>query len=656
MFFGDKLTKAVLNNDGIPLGMGLDPHLEKLPKYLQKKFDGLEGDDFCEQAAEAVWEFNQIAIRAAKGHVAAIKPQFAFYEQLGWWGMKTLHKTVELLKKENILIIADAKRGDISSTAEAYARGILADKGPMGCDSITLSPWMGLDTIDPFLPYCQEESKGLWVLLRTTNPKSGFLQLHGEPTSAEHLAQSLHEMGQSTVGDSGFSSVGVVVGAMAAEEAQKIRKWLPQAWFLVPGMGAQGGSVQMALAGCRTDGLGSLVLCSRSLLYPKTSGDLFETDTEDCIRQAILDVKQSLGIVLPDKRRLLNIQKRFLNATSKEHWKRLKTLLFSGDKENVVMGMNLLEALDEKVYYDGVCTFLEDDGKGNWMLKDALDCKNPLALKFEILRMAEENVWHEIKEAFDGGFLEEMFVGACGEIEVSDVNESQKERLLSKVSEMVEINSEEGNFLVMKYQVTQVLWESVMGEGENPSDFRVASRPVEQVSWLDCVILANKLSEKEGLEKVYEIPDGMVEACKNQKEYKDENIEKYAQRVKMTYRMNGYRLPLEAEWEYAARGGEDYRYAGSNDLDEVGWYDGNSGRKPHGVGQKKSNGYGLYDMSGNVWEWCFDAYDSSRRVHRGGSWFRLASNCGVSYRGSYVPSSRGSGLGVRLFRSVSLNS
>ena len=129
--------------------------------------------------------------------------------------------------------------------------------------------------------------------------------MHGglgdQPTSAEHLARALHEMGQSTVGESGFSSVGVVVGAMAAEEAQKIREWLPQAWFLVPGMGAQGGSAEMALAGSRKDGLGSLVVCSRSLLYPKVEGELFETDTENCIRQAILDTKQSLAGVLQPK-------------------------------------------------------------------------------------------------------------------------------------------------------------------------------------------------------------------------------------------------------------------------------------------------------------------------------------------------------------------
>ena len=202
--------------------------------------------------------------------------------------------------------------------------------------------------------------------------------------------------------------------------------------------------------------------------------------------------------------KLEDIQRRFLTATEKEYWERLKTLLFSEDKENIVQGMSLVEQLDEVVYYDGVCTFLKDDGNGNWTLKDGLECQNELALKVEILRLAEENVGHEIKDAFDGGFLEEMFVGVCEDIEVSELSESQKARLLSKVSEMVEINGgtfvmgspedEEGrydnevqhevtltrDFVMMKYAVTQVLWESVMGEGENPSDFRGASRPVEK--------------------------------------------------------------------------------------------------------------------------------------------------------------------------------
>ena len=353
---------------------------------------------------------------------------------------------------------------------------------------------------------------------------------------------------------------------------------------------------------------------------------------------------------------LADIQKRFENTTEKEHWERLKTLLFSEDKENVVMGMNLLETLDEEVYYDGICTYLKDDGSDNWTLNPDLSCENDLALKVEILRMAEDNVGHEIKEAFENGCLEELFVGVCGEIEFGELSENQKERLLSKVCEMVEVKGEKGSFLVMKYQVAQAFWESVTRS--NPSHFRGASRPVEQVSWLDSVIFANQLSEKEGLEKVYEIPEGMEEGCKNQTDDWDEVLDEYAQKVKVNEEANGYRLPTEAEWEYAGRGGEDYTYSGSNDLNEVGWYRENSGRKTHGVGQKKSNGYGLYDMSGNVWEWCFDEdYDDScARVLRGGSWSNYASRCGVSYRGGNLPSYRYDGLGVRLFRSVPLNS
>jgi orotidine-5'-phosphate decarboxylase len=171
-----------------------------------------------------------------------------------------------------LLIVADAKRGDISSTAAAYARSILAADGPFHCDSVTVNPWMGPDTLDPFIEVCAETGGGIFVLVRTTNPGSAWLQHHGHPTCAEAVAAVLAQKGEALTGPSGMSSIGAVVGAMAGDEAPKLRTCMPGAWFLVPGVGAQGGSEDDAIAGVRGDGMGCLVNSSRGVLFPSSAG------------------------------------------------------------------------------------------------------------------------------------------------------------------------------------------------------------------------------------------------------------------------------------------------------------------------------------------------------------------------------------------------
>ncbi len=285
MHFGDRLFDAV-KELGVPLAMGLDPHLDRFPASLRASFECKEGEEYFEAAAEAVVEFNAMAIEAARGKVAAIKPQFAFYEQLGSSGMAALEATCAMAKEEGILLVADAKRGDISSTGAAYARAILSDKGPLAADSVTLNPWMGVDTLTPFLQYCETEHKGIFALLRTTNPGAAVLQLHGEPGASVRLASALQELSHSTMGESGFSSVGAVVGGTVSDAAA-FRALLPAAWFLVPGMGAQGASPAQALSGARADGMGALVVCSRSILYPKDKDSLFETNPQRFIAQQL---------------------------------------------------------------------------------------------------------------------------------------------------------------------------------------------------------------------------------------------------------------------------------------------------------------------------------------------------------------------------------
>ena len=207
----------------------------------------------------------------------------------------------------------------------------------------------------------------------------------------------------------------------------------------------------------------------------------------------------------------------------------------------------------------------------------------------------------------------------------------------------------ERNFKMLNTEVTQKLYTSVMGS--NPSYYKGDNNPVEQVSWYDAIYFCNKLSEKLDLTPVYAV-DGKTDVATWN--YTPHNGDSIRGEVTQNTKANGFRLPTVEEWQYAAKGGQDYIYSGSYNLDEVGWYVENSGRKTHPVAQKKSNGYGLYDMSGNVLEWCWDACFSSSRDNRGGSYRSYDSDCKVGSRDYNVASDRYSALGFRIVCSASV--
>jgi orotidine-5'-phosphate decarboxylase len=266
--FGLRLGRAV-ERTGTRACIGLDPHLDRFPAELQRTWAGLDGAARRAAQAEAVQTFNRRVLERIAGSVPAVKPQLAFYEELGAAGWKALEDTCAEARRQGILVVADAKRGDIESTARAYGQAILADDGPLAADAITVSPWLGLDTLDPFLDLVDREGKGIFVLVRTTNPGSPVLQHWGDPRAALVLASAV---GRLRPGD-GLSSVGAVVGAQVpAEEVKQIRASMPDAWFLVPGFGAQGGTRADCLRGARDDGMGVLVSASRSVLYPDAGG------------------------------------------------------------------------------------------------------------------------------------------------------------------------------------------------------------------------------------------------------------------------------------------------------------------------------------------------------------------------------------------------
>ena len=256
-----------------PIVVGLDPMLNYVPEHVQKKAFAEYGETL-EGAAEAIWQFNKAIVDATYDLIPAVKPQVAMYEQFGLEGMKAFKKTVDYCHEKGLVVIGDVKRGDIGSTSEAYAVGHLG-KVQVGSNSFygfdedfaTVNPYLGSDGIKPFIKVCKEENKGLFILVKTSNPSSGEFQdrlIDGKPLY-EWVGEKVAEWGSDCMGDS-YSYVGAVVGATYPEQGKLLRKVMPKSFILVPGYGAQGGKGADLVHFFNEDGLGAIVNSSRGII------------------------------------------------------------------------------------------------------------------------------------------------------------------------------------------------------------------------------------------------------------------------------------------------------------------------------------------------------------------------------------------------------
>ena len=273
--FADRLTDAVRTYKN-PTVMGLDPIVTYIPDSLNENAAYLTDDP--EQATGlAIIQFNDRLIDATADIIPVVKLQSACYEQYGLSGLSAMRLTIDYAHEKGLLVILDGKRNDIGSTAQAYANAYLDQSrlidgtvmSAFNADALTVNGYLGLDGIQPFIDSCEKQGKGIFILVRTSNPSAGDLQdlvLEDGRTVAEAMADRVHFWGQNLIGQSGYSSVGAVVGATWPSEAESLRIRMPNALFLIPGYGAQGGSAKDAVSGFGRDGLGGLVNASRSLM------------------------------------------------------------------------------------------------------------------------------------------------------------------------------------------------------------------------------------------------------------------------------------------------------------------------------------------------------------------------------------------------------
>jgi orotidine-5'-phosphate decarboxylase len=299
---------ANIKKTGAPIVVGLDPMLKYIPEHIQKKAFAEFGETL-EGAAEAIWQFNKGIVDKTYDLIPAVKPQIAMYEQFGIPGLVAFKKTVDYCKSKGLVVIGDIKRGDIGSTSSAYAVGHIGKVqvgsktyAPFDEDFVTVNPYLGSDGVNPFIDVCKEEKKGLFILVKTSNPSSGEFQdqmIDGRPLY-ELVGEKVAQWGEDCMGDE-YSYIGAVVGATYPEMGKVLRKVMPKSYILVPGYGAQGGKGKDLVHFFNEDGLGAIVNSSRGIIaaykqekYANYGEEAFADASRAAVEDMVADIRGAL--------------------------------------------------------------------------------------------------------------------------------------------------------------------------------------------------------------------------------------------------------------------------------------------------------------------------------------------------------------------------
>jgi len=301
--FSDRLLESI-ERKGSPICVGLDPRLNLIPKYIKDAQRRKYGNTM-DAVGASLFHFNKKIIDTVKDVVPIVKPQMAFYECYGVAGIKAFISTVNYAKKRGLLVLEDGKRNDISSTAQAYAQGHLGEVDFFGknrknfdVDALTVTPYLGSDGIKPFVEVCNSYHKGIFVLVKTSNPSSDELQnlKVKKEFVYEVMAKLVNKWGKKSVGERGYSNIGAVVGATFPKEAKTLRKLMPHSFFLVPGYGAQGGGAKDIIPCFNKDGTGAIISSSRGIIFASKNpkDDSFTNDVLEATLAMQKDIRNAL--------------------------------------------------------------------------------------------------------------------------------------------------------------------------------------------------------------------------------------------------------------------------------------------------------------------------------------------------------------------------